>query len=87
LRNIVDSLRPSGHLVLSVDKASGSLDFGDWTITLYPWPPERYADVLVEIGCDVEEPIPLIDTWIAPDGKKSETYGDVIATLIRATKK
>lgn len=85
LNNVVDSLRQGGQVVLSIDNASDSIDFGDWTVTLHPWLPEQYADVLAEAGCDVDDPIPLIDTWIDPKGKKSDTYGEAIATIIRAT--
>lgn len=87
LRNVVDSLRPGGHVVLSIDNASESLDFGDWIVPLHPWLPERYADALAGTGCDVGEPVPLIDTWIDPKGRKSDTYGEAIATLIRATRR
>jgi SAM-dependent methyltransferase len=87
LQNVVDSLCPGGHLVLSIDNASDSLDFGNWTVKLYPWAPERYAQVLSSIGCEVADPIPLIDTWVTPKGKKSETFGQEIATLVKATKR
>lgn len=87
LQNVVDALRPGGHVVLSIDDAFDSLNFGDWAITLYPWTPERYAEVLDSIGCEVAELIPLIDTWVGPKGKKSDTYGKQIATLVNATKR
>ena len=87
LGNIVNSLRPGGYLVLSIDNASDSFDFGDWVIPLFPWAPERYTQVLGSIGCEIADPIPLIDKWIDSHGKKSETYGQEIATLIKATKK
>ena len=86
LENIVESLRPGGHLVLSIDRASDSFDFGDWMITLYPWAPERYMRVLASLGCEVADPIPLIDSWIDPQGNKFETYGREIAAVIRATR-
>ncbi len=84
LQNIVDSLRPGGHLVLSIDRASDSLDFGLWSVTLYPWAPERYAQLLSSIGCKVADPVPLIDRWVSPDGEKSDTYGQEIASLVKA---
>lgn len=87
LENIVNCLRPGGHLVLSIDKASDSFDFGDWMITLYPWAPESYAQVLGSMGCEVDDPIPLIDNWIDSQGKKSEKYGQEIAAVIKATKR
>ena len=87
LQNIVDSLRPDGYLVLSTENASESFDFGEWTIPLFPWAPERYVHALGSMGCEVAEPIPLIDKWIDPQGRKSETYGQEIAAMIRATKR
>ena len=87
LGNIVNCLRPGGHLVVSIDNASDSFDFGEWEIPLYPWAPERYTQVLGSMGCQVDAPIPLIDKWIDPQGKKSETYGQEIAALIKATKR
>lgn len=86
LKNIVDSLRPGGQVVLSIDKASDSFDFGEWEVTLYPWTPERYAETLSSMGCEVSELIPLIDTWSGPAGQKTDTYGERIATVIRAAK-
>ena len=86
LQNVVDSLRPGGHIVLSLDNAPDSLDFGDWMVMLHPWAPERYAEVLSSIGCEVAGLIPLIDTWIGPKGQKSETHGEQIATVVKATK-
>lgn len=86
LQHIVDALRSGGCLILSIDNASDSLDFGDWQVALHPWPPEKYAEVLNNLGCTVDQPIPLIDTWSAPNGTKSETYGQAIATLIKAQK-
>jgi len=86
LQHIVDALRRGGSLVLSIDNASDSLDFGDWEVDLYPWPPERYVEVLTDLGCTVDPLVSLIDTWLAPNGKKSETYGQPIATLIKARK-
>ena len=87
LRNVVDSLRSSGCLVLSIDHASDSLDFGDWRVDLHPWAPQRYAEVLASVGCEVEPLVPLIDTWSKPNGKQSETYGQAIATLVKARKR
>jgi SAM-dependent methyltransferase len=87
LRNIVASLRPGGAVVLSIDRESDLLNFQEWAVRLYPWPPEQYAAALEQIGCDVSEPVPLIDSLIRPDGKASDTYGERVATLIRGTKR
>jgi hypothetical protein len=74
-------------VVLSIHRASEILDFGKWAVKLYPWPPERYAEALAEIGCEVEKPIPLTDRWVGSDGKKSDTHGQRIAALVKARKK
>lgn len=86
LENIVNSLRPGGHLVLSIDNASDSFDFGDWMVQLHPWAPERYAEALNSIGCVGVGLIPLIDTWLGAEGQKMDTYGEQIATVVKATK-
>jgi len=86
LQNIVDSLRTGGYVVLSIDHGSDSLDFGDWSVDLYSWPPERYDDVLAGMGCEVSESIHLIDSWVGPDGQRSETHEEPIATVIKAIK-
>lgn len=87
LWNIVKCLRPGGHLVLSISNASDSFDFGEWMIPLFPWAPERYAEALGSMGCEVAEPIPLIDKWIDPQGRKSGTYEQKIAAVLKATKR
>ncbi len=86
LENIVNCIRPGGHIVLSIDNASDSFDFGEWMIQLHPWAPERYAEELNSTGCEEVELIPLIDTWSGPGGQKMETYGEQIATLVKASK-
>lgn len=86
LQNIMGSLRPGGHLVLSLDNSTDLLDFGSWTVTLYPWAPERYSQLLSSMGCEVAEPVRLIDNWVSPEGRKSDTYGETVATLIKATR-
>lgn len=84
LRNIVASLRSGGHVVLSIDREIDDLDFGEWKVPLFRWPPERYAEVLEQLGCRVLPLVPLIDTWIGPEGKLV-TYGSQVATLIKGT--
>jgi len=86
LCNMVRSLYPGGRIVLSIDRSSDWLDFGDWRVKLYPWPPARYVEVLENLGCTIAEPIPLIDTWVDPKGIKSESYGEVVASLIKGIK-
>jgi len=86
LGNVVDSLRPGGYVVLSIDHASDSVDFGYWKVDLHPWPPEGYTEALRDLGCETDELVPMIDTWSGPKGKRSETYGQAIATLVKARK-
>lgn len=87
LENMVDCLRPGGRIVLSIDNASHTLDAGKWTVTLHPWEPERYAEVLSSAGCEEVELTPLMDTWSGPEGERMETYGERIATVIHARRK
>ena len=87
LENIVASLRPGGRVVFSINQPCDSLDFGDWTVPLYPWLPAQYLTALEDIGCDVADPVPLVDLWTDSNGKPSDTYGQSIATLITGTKK
>ena len=86
LQNIVNALHPWGYMVLSIDKASQWLDFGEWCVHLYPWAAERYSHSLKDIGCEVTAVVPLIDMWVGANGKTFETYGKAIATLIKAVK-
>jgi ubiquinone/menaquinone biosynthesis C-methylase UbiE len=86
LGNIVACIRPGGNIVLSIDQESDCLDFGEWAVRLSPWQPEQYAEALLQIGCRVAPLVPLIDRWIGPKGRKSDTYGAQVATLIKATK-
>lgn len=86
LGNIVASLRLGGRLILSVDECGEWFDYGTRKIRLYPAPPADYVKWLQESGCDVEPPIDLVDRFTLPDGRKFETYGKRIASLIRATK-
>ena len=86
LKNIVDSLRPGGCVILSIDKAADSFSFQDWKIDLYPWSPEQYAEVFRDLGCETEPLIPLVDRWESPSREKDETYGTTIATLVKARK-
>lgn len=88
LENIVASLRPGGSVVLSIDhSSSSSVDFGKWTVAVSRWLPAQYVTALKDVGCNVTDPVPLIDSWISPNGKRSETYGQCVATLIKAVKR
>ena len=86
LSNIVASLRPGGHVVLSIDQPSDTLSYGDWVVPLSPWLPAQYVSALEQAGCEVADPVPLLDSWTGPDGKRSETYGQCVATLVIGTK-
>ena len=87
LENMVGSLRPGGKLVLSLDMASDTFDFGQWEVPLFPWEPELYIQTLESLGCDMSEPIPLVDRWRDSSGGVSDTFGKVIATLISAVRR
>ncbi|MGC9347194.1 MAG: class I SAM-dependent methyltransferase [Anaerolineae bacterium] len=86
LANIVTALRPGGSVVLSIDQASPWLEFGNRRVKLYPIAPDAYTRWLTRLGCRVEPPEPLIDMWVDAEGRRSETFGRPIATLVRATK-
>jgi SAM-dependent methyltransferase len=86
LENVVDSLKPRGRIILSVAEQGEWLDVMPWRVRLHYEPPKEYARLLEGLGCVVAEPVALIDTWISPRGKKEETHGKKIATMIQATK-
>ncbi len=44
-------------------------------------------DRLADVGCDVAEPVPLIDSYTDPDSKHLDTYGECVTTLICGVKK
>ncbi len=87
LANTVVALAPGGVLVLSVAHVEPWLDYGNRRVRLYPAAPSWYAKRLTELGCDVAPPLPLVDTWIDPEGRRSPTYGQPIATLVKAVKR
>ncbi len=87
LQNIVTSLRPGGLIVISVDHSGPWLDFGDRRVRLYPATVDTYVGWLTDLGCQTDRPVPLIDTWIGPEGARAETYGKPVASLIRAVKR
>jgi len=94
LANIVKSLRPGGHLVLSINLvrytcAEGEedwLDYGTRKVRLFSAPPASYVRWLEQLGCQVDEPVELVDTFVHPNGKRSQTYGESVASLVRAVK-
>ncbi len=86
LYNIVYSLKPGGDVVLSISRQSKWLDYGR-KVKLFPEGPEFYIELLEKLSCNVNEPIDLINTFVLPDGKKQPEYGQMIASIIKATKK
>ena len=86
LQNMVASLKPGGHVALSISEETEWLDCGRWMVRLYPAPPEVYAACLADLGCKVDEPTPLIDLWVGPNGTRDPTYGTLIAALVKGTK-
>ena len=71
----------------SFSELSDSIDLGKWMVELSLWLPAQYVAALEGLGCDVAEPVPLIDSWTDPDGKHSDTYGECVAMLISGVKK
>ena len=77
------SLRAGGRLVLSIGLESNDwLDYGCRQVPLFPAPPEAYIGWLKELGCEVTAQVELVDRFVYPSGKKSETYGRPTASLI-----
>lgn len=94
LSNIIQSLRPGGHLVLSINLVRYTiphgevdwLDYGTRKVKLFASPPESYARWLTDLGCQVSPPIKLIDCFVYPNGARSQTCGKPVASLLRAVK-
>ena len=86
LQNMATSLRPGGVIVIAIDHSGPWLDFGDRRIRLYPATVDAYVGWLTDLGCQTDRPAPLIDTWIGPEGARTDTYGKPVASLIRAVK-
>ncbi|MCU0522317.1 MAG: class I SAM-dependent methyltransferase [Anaerolineae bacterium] len=87
LQAIVTSLRLGGVVVLSIDHGGPWLDFGDRMVRLYPATVDAYVGWLTDLGCQTHRPVPLIDTWVGPQGAVAETYGKPVASLVRAVKR
>ena len=87
LENIVTSLRPDGVIVISVDHGAPWLDFGDRRVRLYRATVDAYVGWLTDLGCETDLPVPLIDTWVSPEGARPETNDKPMATLIRAVRR
>lgn len=87
LQNIVDSLKPNGIIVLSIPESPEWFDYGSRKHKNYISPIEDYMEWLESYGCEVNDPIDLIDYFMLPDGTIHNTFGKRVATLIKATKK
>lgn len=83
LKNIVDLLKPNGYVVLAINDKEEWLDLGNRKVRLYPKEPKYYIELLERYGCDVHEPIELIDSFAFP---KQQEYGQKISTIVRAKK-
>jgi len=86
ISNIVTSLKPSGYAVVSVSKQERSMTCGKRRIKLFPEPAEDYVRCFRDLGCKVELMIELVDSFTFPSGEKDLTYGQVIATIVKAQK-
>lgn len=87
LANMIASLKPGGDIVLSISEETEWLDYGSRKVKLYPEKPDYYLEILEKMGCKLDEPIDLIDTFILPNGQKQAEYGQRIATIVKGTKK
>jgi len=86
LKSVAGSLKTGGRIVLSVAEEGEWLDYGSRKVRLHYAPPHEYGGWLTGLGLELFEPVDLIDRWVSPKGKKQETYGKKIATLIQARK-
>ncbi len=85
LRNMVTSICKGGHIVLSISSNEEEwLDFVNRRVKLYIVSIDEYQKYLESMGCVVEPPIELIDTF--DKGMSSKSQGKKVATLIKATK-
>ena len=64
----------------------GWLDFGSHKVQLHQERPELYASCADELGFEIDRWVDLRDTFVSPRGKKSETYGQVVAALLSMRK-
>ena len=86
ISNMVASLKTSGYAVVSISKQEELMDYGKRRIRLFPEPAEDYVGWFRDLGCEVEPTIELVDSFALPSGEKNQTYGQVIATIVKATK-
>jgi SAM-dependent methyltransferase len=94
LANMAAGLRPGGRLVLSVglirhERAEGEedwMDDGDHRLRLYRATPQQYAGWLQDLGCEVAQPVTLVNTCLLPNGKESDGFGKPVASLIVAVR-
>jgi len=86
IANIISSLKVEGIVVLSISKQDKWLDYGNRKVRLYPASIEDYAGWFEEVNCKINLTKEIVDTFIFPDGKKSDTYGKEIAFIIKVTK-
>jgi len=76
LANIVQSLKPGGRLVLSLETVDEWLDYGSRKIHQFPIPIAQYVDWLTDLGCTVA---PVVTT--------NDSFDDgLIFTILRAEK-
>ena len=86
ITNIIFSLKVGGSVVLSISKQDKWLNYGNRKVRLYPASVGEYILWFEETNCKIDLTKEVIDTFSFSDGKKSDTYGEEIGFIIKATK-
>jgi len=81
LANIVASLKPGGRVVLSLETGDEWLDYGPRRIRQYPVQPDAVVNWLAALGCRVDPPVIVYDTF-AQQGEAAR----VLTTVVKATR-
>jgi 2-polyprenyl-3-methyl-5-hydroxy-6-metoxy-1,4-benzoquinol methylase len=84
LGNMIASICKGGHIVISISNENEWLDFGNRKIKLYSIGIHEYQRYFETMGCMVDPPIELLDTY--DKGMSSKSHRAKVATLIKATK-
>lgn len=84
LGNMIASICKGGYIVISISNENEWLDFGNRKIKLYSIGIHEYQRYFEAMGCMVDPPIELLDTY--EKGMSSKSQRTKVATLIKATK-